>query len=229
MTEGGALVATGWKMFSEVILTLTVLVTEVIGPVGEMIVLGVEIGVLIKGPLLSATDDSMLVTTVPLVPGVLVLRVGSIWTVPKLVKVVETGTLDVTVEVVTDWKKMPPEVVDIKDSSEHDGAESEVGVESEDGALSEDGAEPREAELRGWNRTTSFCCVRRRGYVAASCNNRGYKSCAGLRRTTARCYGHCKVDNASLRSRVRDPGNTIRGFLNRPIDFCFWRGAARSS
>jgi hypothetical protein len=102
MTEGGASVATGWKMFSEFMSRLTALVMDVTGPVKEMVVVGLEIEVLIKGPLVSAPENTMLVMTAPLVLGVLVLRVGRIWTVPELLEVVETGTLGVTVEVLTD-------------------------------------------------------------------------------------------------------------------------------
>ena len=76
MTEGGASVATGWKILSEIMPAVTLLVMGVAGPVGEMVVLGSEIEVLIKGPLVNFPDGVMLVMTVPLVLGVLLLRLG---------------------------------------------------------------------------------------------------------------------------------------------------------
>jgi hypothetical protein len=117
ITDGGASVATGWNIFSEVMPMMTVLATEVTGAVEEMTVAGVEIEVLIKGPLVRAPDDPILVMTVPLVLGVPVLRLGRIWTVPELLDMVETDTLGVTVEVLTTWKKIPPVDVDDVEAS----------------------------------------------------------------------------------------------------------------
>ena len=69
ITDGGASVATGWKIFCDIMPTITELVTEVTGAVGEIVVLGLEIEVLNKGPEVGCPEVFKLVRTVPCVFG----------------------------------------------------------------------------------------------------------------------------------------------------------------
>ena len=78
MAEGGASVATGWKIFCEVIPGSTELVGEVTGAVSEIVVLGAEIEVLIRGAEVGTPVVFRLVMTVPDVFGFVVLSVGRI-------------------------------------------------------------------------------------------------------------------------------------------------------
>ena len=82
--------------------TVTVLRTEVAGAVGESVVVGTEIELVISWPLVATPDKARLVMTVPVVPGATVLRLGRICTMLELIETVVTRTLATTVVVVTD-------------------------------------------------------------------------------------------------------------------------------
>jgi hypothetical protein len=69
ITEGGAFVATGWKIFWDVEPMVTELVTEVAGPVGWSVVEGLDIEVLIKGADVGSPVVLRLVSTAPDVCG----------------------------------------------------------------------------------------------------------------------------------------------------------------
>lgn len=69
ITEGGAFVATGWKIFWDVEPMVTELVTEVAGPVGWSVVEGLDIEVLIKGADVGSPVVLRLVSTTPDVCG----------------------------------------------------------------------------------------------------------------------------------------------------------------
>ena len=97
--------------------TVTVLRTEVAGAVGESVVVGTEMELVISGTLVAAPDEARLVITVPLVPGATVLRLGRICTMPELTETVVTKTLATTVVVVTDWKKIAAEDADTEGTS----------------------------------------------------------------------------------------------------------------
>jgi uncharacterized YccA/Bax inhibitor family protein len=102
MTFGGASVAIGWKISCEVMLAMTVLAGVVAGAVTEIVVVGTEIELLKRGPLVGAPVLLRLVNKVPRVPWFVVLRDGRICAVPEVVDFVVTDTLGVTVDVLTD-------------------------------------------------------------------------------------------------------------------------------
>jgi len=83
-------------------LVMTVFVGVVAGPVAESIVVGVEIKVLKRGPLVTASGLYRLVKTVPRALGSVVLRLGRLCAVPRVVDIIEIDILGITVDVLTD-------------------------------------------------------------------------------------------------------------------------------
>lgn len=114
---GGALVATGTKILRDISIGSTVFEGTIVGSIGII----VEVG-------LSMVDDDtgfspvrIVVSIVPLVSGVAVLRVGRICPVSDRLVLVETLTLGVTVELVngvseTSLKVVVPKVAEAEDS-----------------------------------------------------------------------------------------------------------------